>query len=721
MRRLFPLVFLFLFFSFPVLAENRHEFPAPIQDLLPYEDHFLVHFTETPDGGLTHSTILLFSPRDETYTALSFTEYRPLLSCLTLDHEKHLWAISYQNDVYSLHEYDIIDTQLHQLSTVTFSLPANSYLEYLFVHDDSPIIISWSPETQQRQCYIFDRSSNTLLPGALLPKESNKMALYKEGELLIITRETPLSTWQLASFHPGTGAIKYLVPINAYPNMLAYDASADQIAFMIDSMIYVAEPASFQFEVQGYLPVTDTADSRGFFQHNTFALSESNQILWTTVSSEFVQQANILRIADLAVRDEVFHYRQRHPTDIVTVIPTSGILFPADVGQLIMTGDRTYDVFILHTSLEGYQALLDKGYFFDLSDSMALTSLMDALHPALHDALYSRGKIAAVPLGIEFSSCSGLEYSIERLESYQIDPLNIPHNLFDFLSCMTQWYEDGLLQDVRLFDLNDQRMLISQVLMAYTEYYAAKENVADYTDPFLRALLDKTEHLIDIMTSNGCNDSSLPALFAFSSPHGYMENRSESSISGERSFYHDTTGYIPITLSSEHEPLYACSLRVAIVNPLSLQLDKAIKYVSDIAVHTSPLLQLYVFPAEASPVESPTYQHHKELLTAEIEAVRGRLANEPPTGDTDGLIDELNRALHSLSQLEQHGRWILAPDIINRYHQIENFINLSGDFETTMISGQHFFQLFSRYQNHELSLDRLLEELSRISFFILNE
>lgn len=413
-----------------------------------------------------------------------------------------------------------------------------------------------------------------------------------------------------------TGQTSPVCELGAFPEALCFDPEKRQIvAFAAPNASLFS--ASGEAGAQVYLPVAHEAWARRRCAVNAarlFALSDGNSLLAARLEAR--QDTKALQITRYnAEGGETKRFRLSHPEIPVQTVTMGYQLTPAMISQLIRGNDTATDIYMVRTFETGYRELLEKGFCYDLTDQEEIYNRVVSMPPALSQALMRGGRLLGVPVEMEFDSWAMLACSYETLDELGIALEEIPTNLLDLLDKAAQWYQDGVLDGVRLFNSGDQAFALTWfALNNYAQYASAESKALDYDTPLFRSLMEKCDRLCALLAQQGELSDAAPYLFAGATPKALLFDRDGGQ-----------SAFLPMTPQAGMPPRYAVYITVAVLNPLSQNKEQALVYLRSLIKELPAETRLYFWPEQAEGEERAQYQEQRQIAVEEIARLQGAL------------------------------------------------------------------------------------------------
>lgn len=387
----------------------------------------------------------------------------------------------------------------------------------------------------------------------------------------------------------------------------------------------------------------------------------------------------------------------------------NAVLSRDDMGDLIekmMNRDASVDIYVIQASSAEFEAIRDRGYMADLTQSEALTALAERMYPTLREDLSSNGALAALPVSAYFWQMYVNEAAWEKLGKTAAD---VPSNWSDFLDFLielqTDFPQDG---SVTLLDpYNDAAMARRELLNAIFENYQQMlardpDSVSVQT---MVELLTKLEQIDftrlghPVETADNYDDNRNSAVL--------LTTGIGTTLSGLIDPYYGTP--VVMSLTPDSAPLLALECTVAFINPYSENADLALAYMEKLAENLSDDILYTVCPDLTEPVLDPYYETN--LRNAEEQ-----LAQLQKAYDEAEPIDK-----QALEQQLQYAQEYVETARAQRYSISEEEIAwLRGHGDEMSVKGANLlysddsgeaYELVNQYSEGKISASQLMKSI----------
>ena len=381
--------------------------------------------------------------------------------------------------------------------------------------------------------------------------------------------------------------------------------------------------------------------------------------------------------------------------------------------QAMMNQDASVDVYCLDMATGSFSALFERGYPAPLDGSGLLTAHVDAMYPAVAEAVRRDGKLLALPvqawgytLGIHLKAFEALGWT-------EADIPTTWDGFFDLLDELPARVEGSgvrIFQE-RLTAETLQKTLFRMILSGWLENTDAADGSV-FNAPELESLLRRLAGL-DLQAlevsgrtgSRGGSDS-----FRRTSSVPLFETGTALTLDSL------DMGYVPMLLSfREGRARAAYHMTVAFVNPYSAHAQEAVGFLETLAGHVDTASAYTFSPEGNEPVRTPEYEQNYASLTETLEQARAQMAgaeDESLRERWQGIAESLEKSLKQLDETS----WSISPEAIEAYQaRAGQLVPMVWDFSRLMTdsSDASLTEAMNRFWQGDLGARELLETIDR--------
>ncbi len=420
-------------------------------------------------------------------------------------------------------------------------------------------------------------------------------------------------------------------------------------------------------------------------------------------ASAIPAQANTLRIS-LPHDDERLNnflpsdndFRVQHPG----VSVRQDYLPPDETAQSLITGSDTYDLLIIDPLFTDFSAMLEKGYYTDLSDIPEVADYMARLYPVWTAECTHNGQLAALPVGV--MSGFSLEYNKLIWEEEALGDVPTTYEeLFDFVE---QWMNSDLATTYPLFGpMKDTfGLLLDRLLSDYISLGERQGELLPFHDERLLNLLARLESLRPQLERLEMQYNSGDPLFY---ENGSVTFLSHLVVATQITDY----ASMPLALWQDATPVVPASLYVMVINPRSTKQDLAKDYLVNITQHPTTTTQCVLL--QGQPQGIPYSAADQANMEAQMEEIKVEIALAQSEHDPDReLALEQNLSDLTRSYLQS---WDIMPNAAAKLYAVTPYWAILHK------QGYGFIQrnaspLLKAYQDNQLSAETLTRRIDQL-------
>ncbi|MCL2810343.1 MAG: hypothetical protein FWD25_00425 [Clostridia bacterium] len=430
--------------------------------------------------------------------------------------------------------------------------------------------------------------------------------------------------------------------------------------------------------------------------------------------------STVLRLAGGYMDDATSAFARANPD--VALQTTDDFMFTSQqVIEALLSQEDNVDVFRVF-SIAGFKGLRDKGYLADLSASPALVAAVEAMYPAVGDAVLVDGKLYGLPSDL---SLDLWQVEVDALE--QLGLGGMPATMLDFLDVIERWFDEDMADDHPEWTLFDQwvnkEQILYQLVMSYIGRYEQPHEPLQFDTPQLRAVLERWEQLPDfgqsfdgggtVVRSFSSSDDAIP-LFNLSA---YPFNRFYRGNADSKPQMAPPPAFI-----QGEAPMVLCHLTVYALNPNSTQEEVALHYLEYQAEHGDPRSRYMLRPDLSEPVPESYAIESKRTAEQYLAEALEKLdkADEADIKDIEAEIESYQAWLDDIERYY----WMIPAEALAEYRALAPYFVLSIDSVMLNYDAGSVEELFSdlqRYAQGQMRLDEMLRELDKKSRMIFLE
>lgn len=515
-------------------------------------------------------------------------------------------------------------------------------------------------------------------------------------------------------------------------NLYAYDLNSGETTMFIEYSPYIFDGFIPDNQGNWYSAISDTAQS-GVYRTDKdgkqtllvdlpkgsnnnaykFILSADKQTIYCQdqkllhiiplSASAIPAQANTLRIS-LPHDDERLNnflpsdndFRVQHPG----VSVRQDYLPPDETAQSLITGSDTYDLLIIDPLFTDFSAMLEKGYYTDLSDIPEVADYMARLYPVWTAECTHNGQLAALPVGV--MSGFSLEYNKRIWEEEALGDVPTTYEeLFDFVE---QWMDSDLATTYPLFGpMKDTfGLLLDRLLSDYISLGERQGELLPFHDERLLNLLARLESLRPQLERLEMQYNSGDPLFY---ENGSVTFLSHLFVATQITDY----ASMPLALWQDATPVVPASLYVMVINPRSTKQDLAKDYLVNITRHPTTTTQCVLL--QGQPQGIPYSAADQANMEAQMEEIKVEIALAQSEHDPDReLALEQNLSELTRSYLQS---WDIMPNAAAKLYAVTPYWAILHKQGYGFIQ-RNAYPLLKAYQDNQLSAETLTRRIDQL-------
>lgn len=343
------------------------------------------------------------------------------------------------------------------------------------------------------------------------------------------------------------------------------------------------------------------------------------------------------------------------------------------LGQQMLTGDDSIDIFLLDATYSEYASLVEKGYVTDLSSSEILGKAVEEMNPKIKDAVIKDGKLVALPISLHVYTMGYMNHAFETLG------LEMPVTWVELMDFYANWAEElsteysnySLFSMSRFFEKGDMiRFVFNEILTSYVNDLLLKgEPLRFETETFANLLteLDKHKSSFDLLIEEG-DPTQMTSITV--DVEKYLMNSYANLVPEENNIFDNTL--LPPQLVSGEKPMAGAYLSMLVINPNSKNKELAMTYLETAAQNFTHGDKIAFYPNYNEPLADPYVVQYITDLEAEIS--EHKLSLETATEEEKQLlqnkIEDKENEMENTKDSRKY--WLISPKRIEEYRNFED-------------------------------------------------
>lgn len=527
-------------------------------------------------------------------------------------------------------------------------------------------------------------------------KSGIALAAPWEGSQLLTLRDDRLGGggMALAVLDPHTGSLQDRLPLKGDYRAL-WTAPEQQAAFLLTQGEARVSRAFGEPKTLLRLPLHLDLRNGAMLPGGEYAYTQEGAVLLIT-AEELAQAPPALRVLghtwNLPVSDFGFNNKDLPLTQMDA--------YPEDTPALtlhMMSGEGAADVYVVYSSQYNLDALLEKGWYYDLGQDEAITQALDRMYPYLQQTLADQGHILAAPFTAQYSSLVCFTNAWEAMGLQEADyPRDYP-GLLDFID---RWHEElaDRYPDLSLFGQGAESQVYKSVLLRniLTDWRLAQTAQGQPVrfEP-LRALI---ERLLQADFSRIGESALLEDNFGIQGRVFFPGHQVFIGPAGE------PADFIPLSVLPGTPAVTSAEAMLLLVNPHTQNAEAALRFVRYVLENMPAEVQPFLYPDANQPValgmDLSPYQDSMAALEKRIAQTEGAEKRE--------LEAQLDRTRADFEDQMQHV-WLVSPEGLRALRAIDGTFVLrqANEYPGAGVGAENNIR---RLLDGQISLDQFIHE-----------
>ncbi|NLD52230.1 MAG: extracellular solute-binding protein [Clostridiales bacterium] len=411
----------------------------------------------------------------------------------------------------------------------------------------------------------------------------------------------------------------------------------------------------------------------------------------------------------------------------VTFLDTKYYATAQDLGQALVSGEDSIDIFVLASNGIDLKSLMQKGYCADLSGSQILTDYVASLYPSMQQTAQRDGKVFLAPIDL---NSEGMEYYPKLLEEVGVEAPQTFGQLCDLIQRWNDELGEKFPDYLPMHTPDYQAQLLMLAMQLYSGYTVKKGEEFSFASPVLRGMLERAAKVDtrDIMEKVDWTDpnanmavnemyNKFPLISGYSSLDLSELSRQLTGDGSMMMSYNDSPprdiGYpkpLLLTINEGDEPALGISLQVMAVNPKSRNLESAIAYVENYVKSMDPAKAAMLNPSLNEDILNPHYDEQVKWMEESKSSMEKALKDAQGAERTE-MQAQYDSFMKEYDSRKEQMRYSVKEEAIAVYRKLMeySFVNEFGSM-MVIFSSPDMQQLFKRYAAGQIQLDQMLNE-----------
>lgn len=583
------------------------------------------------------------------------------------------------------------------------------YFQQAALDGETLYVSADAPDGDQRALYAMDtaRGSVEMVEGG----QNSGFAVAGPGKLLLLCRDESAPP-RLEYFEPVDGAREtvYQFADEAQIDGLACDEETGEIYYRTGGTIYVLP--------QGGAPrAVNYAPGGVFTPLNALLLPEhyvgySDNGVYVRSREPAQEAPRPLRIQGYTeLGNFLYRFAAKHPE--IPVLTLDGYI--DDITASMLSGSADVDIYGVSAKDEGFAALRERGYLYDLSAGEAIRAAIDDMPENIAGVLTVDGKYLAVPFNV-IPQC--WVYRRDVLEELGLAEADLPRDwpaFAEFIADFPQTHganhpELSPFSVFMRYTGNLKFVVLNAFFEDYLSACAFAGRAADFEAPAFRdvlALLDRID--FDQFDLDEAERANLESDEDGLRESGLLQiDWNQIALTPWRS---EGIGGLPLAIAPGEETVINGDMQVLFVNPNSKNLDLALLFLEEFCRDMDPVLKLNLSATWREPYEDPYYWQNLEYARQAVAETEELLAvcAEENRPDVEAYLAEQRVSLRKV----EAERYAIDEKQIDEYRKIQDRICFDN---ARALGGKGLVELYAemlRYLGGELNADQFAAALQQ--------
>ena len=488
---------------------------------------------------------------------------------------------------------------------------------------------------------------------------------------------------------------------------VVYDAGEDAIYYTSDGEIWKIvgnDPASAV--AVNAMPLESWSDNRAFLTEEKYFVAMDYQTVVQRSTDPNQRAQTRLVVQDNymnAVKSAYFDFSNQHGE--VEVLMTQNV---EDILQAMLNRSDEVDIYSLYVGSAQYDAVFNRGYMADLSQSQALTDLAKSAYPFVQEALFKDGQLVAIPTDM---SAYCRFYNTQAMEKLGLTPEDMPKTwpeyfafLRDRLPALLEEHPDVVAFEMYSTQQTQKNELLYNMVSEYLLYISQPENTFAFDTPEFRAMLEGLES-VDFAALGLAEDAeewswedANEKLVLFP---GYMSDLSPF-------WQNENTQPLLLGIGEGIKPMVQVQMGVLFVNPYSPDQDLAIQFLETVAKNLDDTFLVKIDPTKNDPIPNPSFDQSLEYFDTNIANLTEQL-EQADEDDKAQYQEQLEQAKEDKAEFLKNGAWMATEESIADYREKTDWMVISRYAGMEGESSMEFYELLQKYSDGAISAEEFIQ------------
>lgn len=417
-----------------------------------------------------------------------------------------------------------------------------------------------------------------------------------------------------------------------------------------------------------------------------------------------------LKIYDSSYEDFVtkafYNYVNAHG-DVATIISREYNEVDNLVENMMNRSDDV-DVYIIRSESSDSEAVFNRGYMAELTDSEKIKAAAERMYPEVREAYSINGELCALPINFDFNQPL---LQNDAMEKIGLTMENIPTNWSDFLDFLIEDLpamlpEDGSisLTDPWTSDVWARESMFYMIFDAYQQMLKKDPNGVSTNQ--MVELLQKLEK-VDFVALGQPSQEMMDSDDYSSESHEYlMELNTYCTLQA-------VTYYKPLVLAltPDTPALFSMSSTVAFINPFSKNKDLALELIEELLDSLPYGVTYGLFTDMTAPIENDSYEEGLKNLQNELEKQKAEYETAE-TVDKQAIQEYITSLEETISTYSRY-QYDVSPEAIEWIHEHMPMFAVQGENWLYSDDSGEAYELVNQYIEGQLDARKLMDAIGK--------
>ena len=542
-------------------------------------------------------------------------------------------------------------------------------------------------------------------------------APYKNGDFLLVTSDgefglteggSYVQTYDFLLYHPDTGTTEPWTTVqNENIQGFTYLPEEDMTVIASDGQLFSVVPDEAIAQVGTYPPIQESSLFLQPYGHQVL-MGASSYLGLRSVSKSF-DPNTVLQVMGFRSFQTDQHFEAAQNMS-VGHSAEYWMMDYALTTELITKGKT--DVYTVQTQTDPTQALIQKGYWLDLSEDKELMDYVHSLHPLFQQEVLKDGKLIGIPIA---TSHTGVRIDSQVASSMNLNSKELPVSILSLMAFITKWndqWTDQYPDMTPLLSFYGLRETMFQILLS--TYIATLEHQGEPlrfdTEAFRKVMAGFEEMKTDNFPAT--NDQSV--IYAGS----YLYDQTQDNLFDTH--FGQVGSEVILPLTKNYPPIYPINLEIMMINPNSAHREAAIAYLKSAIATLDNDHRYSLIASMDQPLENPDYKTRKaetEKWLANTKEMQAKAEDGKVQVDGRFSLEDIIASMEKdLERLEKE-KFLVSREAIVTYRKLLKngaFVSHQSSDRLFMDESLQLSQWMDNYLKGTISLDEFIQRMDQV-------